>query len=72
MIAPIDKSLGETGGKTPSLRSARRVAASVLLSAKISRDETAGPIPSWCAWVFAAWAVIATTAYFAYMLGLID
>ncbi len=72
MIAPIDKSVGETGGKARTLHSARRVAASVLLSAKISNDRTARPISTWCAWLFAAWAVIVTTVYFAYMLGIVD
>ena len=72
MIAPIKKSAPETGGKTRTLHSARRVAASVLLSAKTSNDQTASPVSAWRAWLFAAWAFAATATYFAYMLGIAD
>ena len=72
MIAPIDESAPETRGKTRTLHGARRVAASVLLSTKNHGDRTARPVSTWCAWLFAAWTVIATAIYFAHMLGVVD
>ena len=72
MIAPIDRSLSETGRKTRTLHSARRVTASALLNAQSQPDQPAKPIPRWQAWLFVAWTVITTTTYFAHMLGLIS
>ena len=72
MIAPINRSVSETGHKTQTLHSARRVAASALLNAPSGADQSAKPIPGWQSWLFVAWAVIATATYFAHMLNLID
>lgn len=70
MICPIDRSVSEAGCKTRTLRSARHVAAHALLSSQSRPDQSAKPIPRWQAWLFVSWAVIATTTYFACMMGL--
>ena len=72
MIAPIDRSVSETGRRARTLHSARRVAASALLNAQSRPDQSAQPISRRQAWLFVAWTVITTTTYFAHMLGLID
>jgi nucleotidyltransferase/DNA polymerase involved in DNA repair len=71
MIAPIDRSVSETGHKTQTLHSARRAAASALLDAESRPDQPAKPIARWQAWLFVAWTVIITATYFAHMLGLV-
>lgn len=55
--------------RPPALRRAHRLVAKTFLKPELS--ETSRPVPAWQAWLFAAWVVTATAAWFAYMAGLL-
>ena len=65
MIAPYRK----TKNPSSSMRRARRMVASTMLSDEAESRKSRARVPGWKAWLFAAWAVVVTVAYFAYMSG---
>ena len=67
MIAPLRQTDPPRVGRR--LREAHRFVAKTLLARRRHKVPDAPSAPAWQAWLFAAWALIATTVYFCAMLG---
>ena len=67
MIAPIEKP--KASASSPGICRARRLVASTLLQEQPRWPDSAPPVPAGRAWVFTAWVVGLSAAYFAYMMG---
>ncbi len=70
MIAPIRLDDPETTDSRRRMRLARRLIAATLLPERPAGGTPGRPIPAWQAWLFVGWVVVATTVYFARMVGL--
>jgi hypothetical protein len=69
MIAPIERP--KASASSPGVRRARRLVASTLMQQRPRWPECAPSVPAWQAWMFTAWVVAISAAYFAYMVGLL-
>jgi hypothetical protein len=69
VIAPIHRT--ENAPQPSGMRLARRLAAAALLKQPSCPADHAPPVPSWRAWLFTTWAVVATAVYVAHMAGLL-
>jgi hypothetical protein len=69
MIAPLDQMDAATTETRRRLRLARRLVAVTFFARPLDSIEDAPAIASRRAWLFTAWVVIVTAAYFATMLG---
>jgi hypothetical protein len=67
MIAPLRQTDPPPVGRR--LREAHRFVAETLLASRRRKVPDAPSVPAWQAWLFAAWAIVATTVYFCAMLG---
>jgi hypothetical protein len=70
MIAPIRLEDPETSENRRRLRLARQLVAATLLPEPHACGGPARPIPTWQAWLFVGWIVVATAAYVARMAGI--
>lgn len=68
MIARFQQQTDERP-RPAALRQAHRLVAKTFLKSELS--EPTRRVPVWQAWLFTAWAVTATVAWFAYMAGLL-
>jgi len=69
MIAPLRETETATLETRQRLHRARQLIASTLLRPDPYPEESARPVAPWRAWLFAAWVVVVTAVYLAYMAG---
>jgi len=69
MIAPIQQT--EDPPRQPGMRRVHHLVAATFLKRQQRPSDNAPPVPAWKAWLFAAWVIVATAAYSAYMIGIL-